>query len=134
MPPLPPKFNALTPYVKPLPTRKGEGRGKGGGTVLSPAPKVTPKPTKKKQFAERLADKTREKRNQMTPAQKAENDRKAAEGRKRKAEELAAAGAPSAKRERVDIKSLPDSEKAKIKCKFWSTDPEKNKCLRVPQF
>ena len=99
---------------------------------MAPAPKETAKPTKRKQFAERLAEKTREKRNQMTLAQKAENDRKSAEGRKRKAEELAAAGAPAAKRERVDIKNLPDSEKGKIKCKFWSADPEKNKCTGKP--
>ena len=87
-----PKFNALIPYVKPLPREKGRGKGGGGG--VAPAPKEALKLTKRKQFAERLADKTREKRNQTTPFQKAENDRKAAEGRKRKAEELAAAGAP----------------------------------------
>ena len=42
------------------------------------------------------------------------------------------AGAPSAKREKVDIKSLPDAEKAKIKCKFWNADPAKNRCTGNP--
>ena len=99
---------------------------------MTPAPKDVAKPSKKKPFAERLAAATRDKRNQMSPAQKAENDRKAAEGRKRKADELAAAGAPAARRERGDIKILPDSEKAKIKCKFWNADPTKNKCTSKP--
>ena len=84
-----PKFNALTPYVKAPPTKKGDRGGKGGGG--NPAPKVAPKPSKKKPFAERLADKTRETRSKMTLEQKAENDRKSAEGRKRKAEEASSA-------------------------------------------
>ena len=108
------------------PPKKGDGRplGKGGGG--GPAPKAGAKTKAKNGFAERLADRTRENKGKMTPEQKAENDHKSAEGRKRKAKETA--GAPSAKKERVDIKSLPDSEKAKIKCKFWNADQTKNRC------
>ena len=118
-----PKFSNLTPLPKAPPPRKDNG-----GPPAKATPTVKPKP--KKKFAERLMDKTREKRSKMAPAEKAENDRKSAEGRKRKEAETAAA--PSKKRKRGDIKNLPDSEKAKIKCKFRNADESKNKCKGDP--
>ena len=84
-------------------------------------------------FAERLIELAKETWSKMTPDQKAENERKSAEGWKHKqVEAAAAASAPSAKRVKGDIKNLPDTEKAKIKCKFWSSDPAKNKCRGDP--
>ena len=96
-------------------------------------PKAPPaaKTRAKKNFAERLADKTSEKRCGQTLEQKAENDRKAAEGRKRKGADAACA-AHFDKKSRGDIKNLPDSEKAKIKCKFWNSDPSKSRCTGNP--
>ena len=56
------------------------------------------------------------------------NPLRAASARRRKQQE------PLLLRRRVDIKSLPDSEKAKIECKFWNADPTKNRCTGNPCF
>ena len=115
--------------AKGPPTKKPDGRPlrkDGGG---GPAPKAGPKRGAKTSFAERLADRTKENKSKLTPDQKAVNDFKAAEGRKRKAEEAAA---PLTKRERADFRSMSNAEKGKIKCKFWNSDPTKNKCTGSP--
>lgn len=80
-----------------------------------------------------MRDQTKETRSKMSPDQKAENVLKSAGGRKlKKAEAAGAVAVPAAKRAKGDIKNLPDSEKAKMKCKFWSADPTKNKCKGNP--
>jgi len=115
-----PKFNALTPYVKPPPREKGRGKGAAGEKV-TPAPKEAAKPSKKKLFAERLAAATREKRRRMT-----ENQQKAASAKQKSWRLLAP---PQQRENGVTSRTCPTLRRPRSSASFGMQIPQRINAL-----